>query len=635
MLLRLAQGTWPPESSRESCVQALKESLQREQLGVGTVEQYLQHARQFLAHLDRQQIPLERASQQDLDSFIAERLRIYGKKHGRLPGRLVRWRCAYTPAIHRLLREARGQWPPPSAGDADLRRFELQLIGRGLSHKHVQACLKHAREFLDYLTQRGISVAEARTADVDTYFGVALWVQRKQNPNLPTKSRYWRIISQRAVCGFLQFVQGEWPPGSTPGPELAKFRAHLEKCRYGRTVIPNYVSAARQFLRYLKGQSIPVERATPQHIESFAQVKLERFKQRHGALPVDPTRCRTRYSGAIHRLLRMLNPDWPPREPPSNDRERFQREVLDGYGSWLIDLHGLSKGTLRRNGRAARMFLHWLGDKSGRDSLPRIGVPEIDQYLSWRMPGLRRTTRHGMAQCLRSFLRYLHAVGVVQKDLSSAVSGPTLYKFDDIPRAFSEEQVKAMLETTGRDKTPSGLRDHAILMLLATYGLRAGEVVRLRLDDIDWRAEKIRIQQSKTGNELFLPLVPAVGNALLKYLRHGRPETEMREVFLRARAPLGPFARGASLHTVIQHRLKQAGIQVQGRHGAHAFRHARAVSLLRAAVPLKSIGDLLGHRSAESTGVYLRLATEDLRAISIDVPGKGGACRTGRTKTGL
>src|SRR5580700_3803191 len=105
-----------------------------------------------------------------------------------------------------------------------------------------------------------------------------------------------------------------------------------------------------------------------------------------------------------------------------------------------------------------------------------------------------------MGQSLSRFLGYSQGGGVNPKDLSSAVSGPTLYKFDDIPRAFSEEQVRAMLETTSRDKTPSGLRDHAILMLLVTYGLRAGEVVRLRLDDIDWRAEKIRIQQSKTGN---------------------------------------------------------------------------------------------------------------------------------------
>jgi integrase/recombinase XerD len=170
-------------------------------------------------------------------------------------------------------------------------------------------------------------------------------------------------------------------------------------------------------------------------------------------------------------------------------------------------------------------------------------------------------------------------------------------------------------------------------MLLSTYGLRAGEVVRLRLDDIDWRADRLRVRQSKSGSESFLPLLPLVGEALLNYLRRGRPQTEIREVFLRARAPHGAVPWGGSLHTIIQRRLKQAGIQVKGRHGAHAFRFARAGSLLRADVPLKSIGDLLGHRSAESTEIYLRLATEDLRAISIDLPGKGEPCRTGRTKT--
>src|SRR5207237_2935066 len=102
-----------------------------------------------------------------------------------------------------------------------------------------------------------------------------------------------------------------------------------------------------------------------------------------------------------------------------------------------------------------------------------------------------------------------------------------------------------------------------------------------------------------------------------------RPQTDVREVFLRVRAPHGAFPWGGSLHTIIHRRLKEAGIEVKGRHGAHAFRFARAVSLLNAAVPLKSIGDLLGHRSAESTEIYLRLTTEDLRAISLDLPGKG------------
>jgi site-specific recombinase XerD len=208
-----------------------------------------------------------------------------------------------------------------------------------------------------------------------------------------------------------------------------------------------------------------------------------------------------------------------------------------------------------------------------------------------------------------------------------------MYKFEDIPRAFTEQQVKALLDITRQDKTPTGLRDHAILMLLSTYGLRAGEVVRLRIDDIDWRADRLRIRRSKSGVESFLPLLPPVGEALLNYLRRGRPQTDVREVFLRVRAPHGAFPWGGSLHTIIHRRLKQAGIQVKGRHGAHAFRFARAVSLLNAAVPLKSIGDLLGHRSAESTEIYLRLTTEDLRAISIELPGKGEPCQTGRTKT--
>jgi site-specific recombinase XerD len=479
-----------------------------------------------------------------------------------------------------------------------------------------------------------MKLTAVRPEDVDAYFRVALRIYRKRKPDLPNNLDYWRMISRRAVHGLLRFAQGEWPPGSGPDPVLSDFRAHLEKYRYGTIGIPSYMSAARQFLRYLKEQGVPVQEASRGHVEGFVQTKLDHLKQRHRALPRHPRQWRTRYTGPIHRLLRMLNPNWPPPEPPVNGCERFQREVIGSYGRWLVDVHGLSKETLRKNGVAARVFLQWLGDKAAnRDSLSRIGLPEIDQYLSWRMPGLRRATRHGVSHCLRSFLRYLHAEKFVAKDLSPLVSGPMMYKFEDIPRAFNEQQVKALLQTTRRDKTPTGLRDHAILMLLSTYGLRAGEVVRLRLEDIEWRAERLRVRQSKTGVESFLPLLPPVGDALLDYLQNGRPQTEVREVFLRVRAPHGPFPSGSSLHTIIQRRLTQADIQVKGRHGAHAFRFARAGSLLNAAVPLKSIGDLLGHRSAESTHIYLRLDTEDLRAISIDLPAKGITCRTGRTKT--
>ena len=147
-------------------------------------------------------------------------------------------------------------------------------------------------------------------------------------------------------------------------------------------------------------------------------------------------------------------------------------------------------------------------------------------------------------------------------------------------------------------------------MLLATYGLRAGEIVAFRLEDIDWKKDILHVRHSKTGTESELPLLREAGEAVLSYLEKARPESKHRELFLQVHAPYRAYKHGSILNCVISARLKMAGITPRGRKGPHAFRHARAVSLLRAAVPLKIIGDVLGHRSAESTAVYLKLATE-------------------------
>jgi integrase/recombinase XerD len=391
------------------------------------------------------------------------------------------------------------------------------------------------------------------------------------------------------------------------------------KQRYSLQVVPSYVSAARQFLRYLKERNVSVQEARPSHLTSFLNGKLERSKQRIGRAPKNLRQWPRDYTAPIHQLLGMVHAEWPPPEPPANECERFQRELCESYGHWLTQMHGLSRSTLRKNVDAARMFLEWLKERGGPKTICRLNVSDLDAYLAWRMPELRRATRHGVSSCLRSFLRYLRAEDIVPQDLSQSVSGPVLYRFDDIPRAFTQEQIEAMLCAARGDCSAAGFRDYGLLLMLATYGLRAGEVIGLRLEDIDWREERFRIRQSKSGRESFLPLVATVGKAVLKYLQKGRPQTEMREVFLGLRAPYRPLL-ASSLHGLISRRLRQAGIEVKGRHGSHAFRFARAGSLLRAKVPLKSIGDLLGHRSATSTEIYLRLATDDLRAISLDLP---------------
>jgi integrase len=193
-----------------------------------------------------------------------------------------------------------------------------------------------------------------------------------------------------------------------------------------------------------------------------------------------------------------------------------------------------------------------------------------------------------------------------------------LYAYEDVPSILDRSQIDLVLKATGRDRSPRGLRDHAILQMLAIYGLREGEICNLRLDDIDWRAESLRIRHTKTNACSYMPLLTLVGDAVLDYLRLGRPQVESREVFIRSCAP---YTRMKNLYGMVDRRLAAAGVIPEGKRGPHVFRHARAVELLRASVPQKIIGDVLGHRSTESTNAYLKLATEDLRAVALDVPG--------------
>ena len=203
-----------------------------------------------------------------------------------------------------------------------------------------------------------------------------------------------------------------------------------------------------------------------------------------------------------------------------------------------------------------------------------------------------------MVSTLRGVLRYLHGSGRMPVDLAPEISGPPIYALEGIPSTIAPEDVRRALAALKEDRSSTGLRDYAIWMLLTTYGLRGAEIKALQLSDIDWRGERLRIRHSKTGAYSELPLLPRPANALLDYLRHGRPATRERTVFLRAQAPYRPLAYSTPLHGVVSRRLAAVGVVPTGKHGTHALRHARAVSLLRGGVPLKVIGDVLGHRSS-------------------------------------
>jgi integrase/recombinase XerD len=407
---------------------------------------------------------------------------------------------------------------------------------------------------------------------------------------------------------------------SSTASRLEAFAVHVRTKQYSASVRRHYLSVARQLVDYLARKCISVETVGVTEVEAFLQWEFRRWRRQYGRKPRNSEIWLRRRKSAIKAFLRQVHGHWPIVATPTTAIERFHRDLLEGYDAWMQELRGLTSVTRLTRTTQALHFLTDLGPRGDQESLAQLQVGDIDSYVQRRSKGLRRRTIAGYTVCLRSFLRYLHASGRTAVNLSGTVLGPRIYDSEEIPAALRPEEVQAILEVTREDRSAKGKRDYAFLMLLATYGLRAGEIIALRLEDIDWKKETLRVRHSKTGAESELPLLREAGEAVLKYLKHARPESKQhRELFLQVQEPHRPY-RGSILNSVIRARLKRAGITPRGRKGPHAFRHARAVSLLRAGVLLKVIGDLLGHKSEKSTAVYLKLATEDLRAVSLSIP---------------
>ncbi len=400
---------------------------------------------------------------------------------------------------------------------------------------------------------------------------------------------------------------------------IEKLLAHLKAEGYSLRIQQWYPARVRQLLDYCNGNGLPIEAVRSVHVTRFLHRRYRLSRKRHSKLPPFQ-KWRHRYTGAVNMLLRLVHGAWPVPDPPRTALEAFHRDIIDGYDAWLRDLRGLCPVTRTKRTAHALQFLTFLGPRGGNEGLASLSVREIDAYVRHCCAGLGRASIEDRTGCIRDFLRDLYRRGHTAVDLSGTVLGPHIYEHEGIPSALRAEEVQKVLEVTRTDLSPIGLRDYAILMLLATYGLRAAEIVRLRFEDIDWRGDILRVRHAKTGTYSELPLLAEPGEALLRYLQKSRSQSTHREIFLRILPPYRPFKSGSILNCVTNARLQAAGIHPQGRKGPHAFRHARAVSLLRSGVALKVIGDVLGHTSAQATAEYLKLATEDLRAVGLELP---------------
>lgn len=299
--------------------------------------------------------------------------------------------------------------------------------------------------------------------------------------------------------------------------------------------------------------------------------------------------------------------------PSATPRE----QMVAAYRDHLERVRGLAASTRTYHGTTASALLARVGFDRDPAVLRHLGPQQIETFV--RATGARvcrASLQHTVAH-LRSFLRFLVSRGEIAQGLDSSIDTPRLYRGEQLPRSLPWETVQAFLAAIDR-ATPKGRRDYAMFLLIATYGLRTSEVAGLRLDDIEWRAGRLRVARPKTQSPIVLPLTQEVGAALLDYLRHARPDLPCREVFLRVRAPAGPLAPTA-VTEAFQAWTRRGALPIPYQ-GPHCLRHSLAVHLLRQGTSLKAIGDLLGHRSAESTCVYLRLHVEDLRDAALDLP---------------
>lgn len=291
--------------------------------------------------------------------------------------------------------------------------------------------------------------------------------------------------------------------------------------------------------------------------------------------------------------------------------------VLRDYAVHLARHRGNPDATVHKKlDHVSKLFEHLAA--SGK-SWRQMRLPDIDEFLIQCAYGYSRATTADVASTVRSFCRFLLASGRLRVDLAAAVISPVQPLFERPRRAWPWEDVQRLLRAVDTS-TAAGLRDHALLLMMSTYGLGAGEVIRLQLQDIDWNAGTIQVLRPKTGVNFVLPLLPAVGKVLASYLRHGRPlHTPTRHVFVQAKVPFGALtAASAVRHALVKH-AKAAGIQASYL-GTHVLRHSNAARQIDVGTQARTLSELLGHRDSQSLSAYVRIATQTLREVSLPVP---------------
>lgn len=389
---------------------------------------------------------------------------------------------------------------------------------------------------------------------------------------------------------------------------IVTFTAQLTAQNYKPRTIEVYQALLQQLVSLIEAAEI-----SPQDLTADRAAALVRSDERRRR---EPNKCQ---NIARRFIAHLVDSGMVP--APIATPEQIARDALRvDYEDYLVRQRGIGPRTIYHAWRFADRFLdHRFGSNAIDLAAIRAGdvVAFLQHLLGRKVPYRDKTA----ASHLRTFLQYLFQRGITKTNL--ALSVPTVAQrwAARLPRFLLPEQVEALLAWT-RDNPKHGLRDYAMLLLMARLGLRAPEVIAIQLDDIDWRAGELLVRGKGQRHDR-LPLPSDVGEAIAGYIRHDRTSAS-RSLFVSLRAPNGPFKGGEVINTILKDAFAATGVTPPGPYvGTHVLRHSLATNMVRRGASLAEIGDMLRHRSRMSTMIYAKLDIEGLRSIARPWPTGG------------
>jgi len=397
--------------------------------------------------------------------------------------------------------------------------------------------------------------------------------------------------------------------GGTSAEHLGAFVGSLIGEQYSVSYVCQLARHALAFGRWCEARNISLHVLSEDDI-----VRYQRSRRQRRSRCRETRRRELRALGLLLDFLRNegICPAAPAHATPAED-------VVMDFARYLQHDHGLADITIENYTRTARQFLLWRfgqGDVCLRD----LCATDVITFVQSKAQRLGPSALKCVVTALRSFLRYGQFRGEVLAGLAAGVPAVAGWATTPpVPKAISAEHAQRAIDSCDC-QTSVGLRDRAVLLLLARLGLRAVEIVRLMLDDIDWDHAQLRVR-GKGGRESLLPLTADVGEAIAAYLEHGRPTSQDRHLFLRSLAPIRGLLEGSDgIGSIVRYALNRAKVEAPHR-GSHQFRHALAVHMLQVGASLPEIGQVLRHRSPQSTSIYAKVDLTALRALAMTWPG--------------